>query len=102
MRVEGQLVLNGTTQMLNAALGGLGLAYVPADLVEPHLAHFAGRSNSMRNNRRGRLSDENDGRRHGIDDGLDDGIRAARLGAHHRLARHHRGRARAPAESIVG
>ena len=36
-RVEGQLVLNGTTQMLNAALAGLGLAYVPQDLAQPHL-----------------------------------------------------------------
>src|SRR5437667_4302471 len=38
VRVEGQLVLNGTTQMLNAALAGLGLAYVPEDLAQPHLA----------------------------------------------------------------
>jgi DNA-binding transcriptional LysR family regulator len=38
VRVEGQLVLNGTTQMLNAALTGLGLAYVPEDLAQPHLA----------------------------------------------------------------
>ncbi len=37
VRVEGQLVLNGTTQMLNAALAGLGLAYVPQDLAQPHL-----------------------------------------------------------------
>jgi DNA-binding transcriptional LysR family regulator len=38
VRVEGQLVFNGTFQMLNAALGGFGLAYVPEDLVQPHLA----------------------------------------------------------------
>src|SRR5438445_8717383 len=38
VRVEGQLVLNGTTQMLNAALTGFGLAYVPEDLAQPHLA----------------------------------------------------------------
>ena len=38
VRVEGQLVLNGTTQMLNAALAGFGLAYVPEDLARPHLA----------------------------------------------------------------
>jgi DNA-binding transcriptional LysR family regulator len=38
VHVEGQLVLNGTQQMLNAALAGLGLAYVPEDLAEPHLA----------------------------------------------------------------
>lgn len=38
VRVEGQLTFNGTFQMLTAALGGFGLAYVPEDLVEPHLA----------------------------------------------------------------
>ncbi len=38
VRVEGQLTFNGTFQMLNAALGGFGLAYVPEDLVRPHLA----------------------------------------------------------------
>ncbi len=38
VHVEGQLVLNGTFQMLNAALGGFGLAYVPEDLAQPHLA----------------------------------------------------------------
>src|SRR5467141_4068662 len=37
VRVEGQLVLKGTTQMLDAALAGLGLAYVPQDLAQPHL-----------------------------------------------------------------
>jgi DNA-binding transcriptional LysR family regulator len=37
-RVEGQLVFNGTFQMLNAALAGFGLAYVPEDLVRPHIA----------------------------------------------------------------
>src|SRR5947209_12662226 len=37
VRVEGQLVFNGTSQMLNAALAGLGLAYVPQDLAQPHL-----------------------------------------------------------------
>jgi DNA-binding transcriptional LysR family regulator len=37
VRVEGQLVFNGTFQMLNAALAGFGLAYVPEDLVLPHL-----------------------------------------------------------------
>ncbi len=37
VHVEGQLVLNGTQQMLNAALAGLGLAYVPEDLAQPHL-----------------------------------------------------------------
>ncbi len=38
VRVEGQLVFNGTHQMLNAALDGFGLAYVPEDVAEPHLA----------------------------------------------------------------
>jgi len=38
VRVEGQLVFNGTFQMLHAALAGFGLAYVPEDLVQPHLA----------------------------------------------------------------
>ncbi|MFL5279588.1 MAG: LysR family transcriptional regulator [Rhodopila sp.] len=38
VHVEGQLVFNGTFQMLNAALAGFGLAYVPEDLALPHLA----------------------------------------------------------------
>ena len=38
MHVEGQLVFNGTFQMLNAALAGFGLAYVPEDVTQPHLA----------------------------------------------------------------
>jgi DNA-binding transcriptional LysR family regulator len=38
VHVEGQLVFNGTFQMLHAALEGFGLAYVPEDLVESHLA----------------------------------------------------------------
>jgi DNA-binding transcriptional LysR family regulator len=38
VRVDGQLVFNGTTQMITAALAGFGLAYVPQDLVLPHLA----------------------------------------------------------------
>jgi DNA-binding transcriptional LysR family regulator len=37
-RVDGQLVLNSATQILNAALAGFGLAYVPEGLVQPHLA----------------------------------------------------------------
>ena len=37
VRVEGQLVLNGTTEILNAALAGLGLGYVPEDLAQPHI-----------------------------------------------------------------
>jgi DNA-binding transcriptional LysR family regulator len=38
VRVEGQLTFNGTNQMLNAALAGFGLAYVPEDLTQHHLA----------------------------------------------------------------
>jgi DNA-binding transcriptional LysR family regulator len=38
VRVEGQLVFNGTNQILNAALAGFGLAYLPEDLAQPHLA----------------------------------------------------------------
>lgn len=38
VHVEGQLVFNGLTQMLNAALAGFGLAYVPEDVIEPQLA----------------------------------------------------------------
>jgi len=38
VRVEGQLIFNGTFQMLNAALAGFGLAYVPEDLAQPHVA----------------------------------------------------------------
>jgi DNA-binding transcriptional LysR family regulator len=38
VRVEGQLVFNGLPQILNAALAGFGLAYVPEDLAEPYLA----------------------------------------------------------------
>jgi DNA-binding transcriptional LysR family regulator len=38
VRVEGQLVFNGTTPMLDAALAGFGLAYVPEDSVQAYLA----------------------------------------------------------------
>ena len=38
VRVDGQLVLNGVAPMVNAALGGIGLAYLPEDLVASHLA----------------------------------------------------------------
>src|SRR5207249_126507 len=38
VRVDGQLTYNTTAQMLNAALAGLGLAYVPEGLAQPHLA----------------------------------------------------------------
>jgi DNA-binding transcriptional LysR family regulator len=38
VRVEGQLTFNTTAQMLNAALSGFGLTYVPEGLVQPHIA----------------------------------------------------------------
>jgi DNA-binding transcriptional LysR family regulator len=38
VRVEGQLIFNGVFQMLNAALGGFGLAFIPEDLALPHIA----------------------------------------------------------------
>ena len=37
-RVEGQMTCNGANQMLTAALAGLGLAYIPQEMAEPHLA----------------------------------------------------------------
>jgi DNA-binding transcriptional LysR family regulator len=37
-RVEGQVTFNGTAQMLNAALAGFGLAYIPEKLAQPHIA----------------------------------------------------------------
>ncbi len=38
MRVEGQLVFNNIALRLNAALAGLGLAYLPEDQVQTHVA----------------------------------------------------------------
>ncbi|QEI06617.1 LysR family transcriptional regulator [Pigmentiphaga aceris] len=38
VRVEGQLVFNSMMHVLNAALDGIGLAYVPEQLVAPYLA----------------------------------------------------------------
>jgi DNA-binding transcriptional LysR family regulator len=38
VRVEGQLTFNGTAQLLNGALSGCGLAYVPEGLIESHVA----------------------------------------------------------------
>jgi len=38
VRVEGQLVFNNTALRLNAVLAGLGLAYLPEEHVQPHLA----------------------------------------------------------------
>lgn len=37
-RVKGQAVFSGVYQALNAAIDGLGLAYVPEDTAAPHLA----------------------------------------------------------------
>lgn len=37
VQVEGRLVFNGIYQVLQAALDGYGLAYVPEDLARPHL-----------------------------------------------------------------
>jgi DNA-binding transcriptional LysR family regulator len=37
VRVDGQLTFNGTYQMLNAALGGMGLAFIPEELARPHV-----------------------------------------------------------------
>lgn len=39
VRVEGQLFFSTTTQMLHAALAGLGLAYLPEGLVQPHISN---------------------------------------------------------------
>jgi DNA-binding transcriptional LysR family regulator len=38
VRVEGQVVVNGVDEMRNAALSGIGLAFVPDDLTEPYVA----------------------------------------------------------------
>ncbi len=38
VRVEGQLVFNGIFHVLEAALAGFGLAYVPEDIAQPYLA----------------------------------------------------------------
>ena len=38
VRVEGQFTCNATAQMLNAALAGAGLAYVPESMVQRYLA----------------------------------------------------------------
>jgi len=37
VRVEGQATFNGTYQKLNAVIDGAGLAYLPEDLVRPHI-----------------------------------------------------------------
>ena len=38
VRVEGQLILNSTSQILTAALAGFGIAFLPQDLMAPHVA----------------------------------------------------------------
>jgi DNA-binding transcriptional LysR family regulator len=38
VRVDGQLIFNSTGPMLNAAVAGCGIAYVPEDLIKPHVA----------------------------------------------------------------
>lgn len=38
VRIEGQLTFNGSGPMLDAALAGFGLAYLPEDSVQAHLA----------------------------------------------------------------
>src|SRR5215468_8287001 len=38
VRVDGQLTFNTTGQLLNGALAGLGLAYIPEGMVQPHIA----------------------------------------------------------------
>jgi len=37
VRVDGQCTFNGAYQMLNAAIDGAGLAFVPEDLAQPHV-----------------------------------------------------------------
>jgi DNA-binding transcriptional LysR family regulator len=39
VRVDGQFVFNGTGPMLDAALAGFGLAYLPEDQVQAHIAN---------------------------------------------------------------
>jgi DNA-binding transcriptional LysR family regulator len=41
VRPEGQVVINGSYQLLNAALSHCGLAFVPEDLVVDHVAEGA-------------------------------------------------------------
>lgn len=37
MRVSGQTTFNNTYLMLQAALDGMGFAFVPLDIVQPHI-----------------------------------------------------------------
>jgi len=38
VRVDGQLIFNSVFQILHACVAGFGLAFLPEDIVEPHLA----------------------------------------------------------------
>ncbi|VVN91507.1 HTH-type transcriptional regulator PgrR [Pseudomonas fluorescens] len=38
VRVSGQVTFNGVYQLLDAALDGFGLSYIPEDLLAPHIA----------------------------------------------------------------
>lgn len=38
VRVDGQLIFNGIVQVMNAALAGFGLAYLPDEMARPHVA----------------------------------------------------------------
>lgn len=38
VRVQGQLMFNNTSPMLEASLAGIGLAYVPEDMVSKYIA----------------------------------------------------------------
>jgi DNA-binding transcriptional LysR family regulator len=37
VRVSGQVTFNGAYQMLNAALSGYGLAFLPEEMTQPHV-----------------------------------------------------------------
>jgi DNA-binding transcriptional LysR family regulator len=37
VRVEGQLILNSTSQIMTACLAGFGIAFLPQDLMAPHI-----------------------------------------------------------------
>ena len=38
VRVDGTFAFNGTPQILNAAIAGLGIAYIPEGMAQPHLS----------------------------------------------------------------
>jgi DNA-binding transcriptional LysR family regulator len=39
VRVDGQIISNGSSSILSAALHGLGIAYLPDDMVRVHIAN---------------------------------------------------------------